>query len=74
MTPVPRISWDWFYDDDVTRKSTHMRVTSDHPDYPVIAVWRGNSGQELILRAQELIRDINEGRKTFAQAIEENAS
>lgn len=71
MKPVPHVTWDWFYD-NATRRHTHMRVMSDHPDYPVIARWQGNNAHELILRAQQLIREIHSGHKTVQQAYEEN--
>lgn len=73
MRPVPSVTWDWFYDDN-SRRSTHMIVKSEHPDYPVLAKWRGGPAHELIQRAQQLISDLNEGRTTFKRVYEENAS
>ena len=64
--------WDWYYVDD-SKLEIEMRITSDHPDYPVIAVWKkvkeNADGYALIDEAHKMINDLREGIITIEEAI-----
>jgi hypothetical protein len=67
--------WDWYWTDDA--RQIELRITSDHPDHPIIARWTrkpGNNQDELRSKAQKLIRDLREGRTTLAEVCAQSST